>query len=338
LPAILAEPEKEPFEGGFMKPARILTVKSTLVAALALVAVEGCNLILDNESREPDVGSGGTTGTAVGGMSGESTTAGAGQAGAGQAGAGQAGASNGGSDGTALGGAPGGAAGENSGTGGQTETPLVAPTGVSFTPTSETEGTITWQAVDEATTYTVELATDTGFMNNLRSASEIGTTTKFSGLTADTLYQVRVRANGSFDRMSAWSRASGTTLLNPPTELSLDLYVSPQGTSIGYSGLLWIEAPDDLRNGGAGQKWHYARGTASAKCAAGTTVQYQFDANYDSDARKGYTGFGTTNEAYIVRPTGRITFYVKARCVGPNNPSNATSEISACRRYDNSAC
>jgi hypothetical protein len=318
-----------------MKPARVLTVKSTLVAVLALVAVDGCNLILGNESRELDVGSGGTAGTAMGGTFGGFTTAGAGQADAGQAGA-----SSSGGD-ASMGGAPDGTAGENSGAGGQTEkppTPLVAPTGVAFTPTSETEVTITWQAVDEATTYTVEIATDTGFMDNRMAASVTATTTKFSGLKADTLYQVRVRANGSYDRMSAWSGASGITPLNPPTELNLALYVSPQGTSVGYSGLLWIEAPDDLKNGGAGQKWHYARGTASAKCAAGTTVQYQFDANYDSDARKGYTGFGTTNEAYIVRPTGRITFYVKARCVGPNNPSKVTSEISACRRSDNSAC
>jgi len=324
-----------------MKPARVLTVKSTLVAVLALVAVDGCNLILGNESRELHAGSGGAVGTAMGGTFGESTTAGAGQAGAEQAGAGQAGASNSGSDAAPLGGAPDGTAGDSSGTGGQTETPtgpLLAPTGVAFTPTSETEGTITWQAIDEATTYTVEIATDTGFMENRSSASVTGTTTKFSGLKADTLYQVRVRANGSDDRMSAWARASGTTPLNPPTELNLDLYVSPQGTSIGYSGLLWIEAPDDLKNGGAGQKWHYARGTASAKCAAGTTVQFKFDANYDSDGRKGWTDFGTTNEAYIVRPAARITFYVEARCVGPNNPSKATSEISACRRYDNSAC
>ena len=66
-------------------------------------------------------------------------------------------------------------------------------------------------------------------------------------------------------------------------------------------------------------------------------MQYQFDANYDDNARKGYTDFGTTNAAYIVRPTGRVTFYVKARCVGPNT-SNETSEISLCRRNDNSAC
>ena len=314
-----------------MKPVRVLTVKSTLVAVLALVAVDGCNLILGNESRELDVGSGGTAGIATGGSSGESIAAGAGQAGA----------SNGGSDAAPVGGAPDGTAGESSGAGGQTErpiSPLVAPTGVVFTPTGETEGTITWQAVDEATSYTVEIATDTGFTDNRSSASEAGTTTKFSGLKADTHYQVRVRANGSYERMSAWSGTSGTTPLNPPTQLILDLYVSPQGTSVGYSGLLWIEAPDDLKNGGAGQKWHYARGTASAQCAVGTTVQYQFDANYDSAARKGYKAFGTTNAAYIVKPTGRITFYVKARCVGPNNPSKETSEISACRRNDNSAC
>jgi len=268
----------------------------------------------------------------MGGTSGESTTAGAGQAGDEQAGT-----SNGGSD---AGGAPDGSAGENAGAGGQTElppSPLVAPTGVAFTPTSETEATITWQVVGDATSYTIEIATDTGFTINLKSASETGTTTKLSGLKADTLYQVRVRANGSHERMSPWSKASGTTLLNAPTELKLDVYVSPQGTAIGYSGLLWIEPPDDLKNGGAGQKWHYARGTASAKCAAGTTVQYKFDANYDSDGRKGWTGQGTTNEAYIVRPTGRITFYVKALCVGPNS-SKETSEISACRRSDNSAC
>jgi hypothetical protein len=91
-------------------------------------------------------------------------------------------------------------------------------------------------------------------------------------------------------------------------------------------------------NGGSGQKWHYARGTAGATCAAGTTVQYQFDANYDTNARKGYTAWGTTNEAYIVRPTGLIHFYVHARCVGPNSTSPVTPEISACRRNDNSAC
>jgi chitodextrinase len=319
-----------------MKPARILTAKSTLVAVLVLVAA-GCNLILGNEAREldlgsgGDVGSGGTEGTPKGGAVGESTAAGAGQGG-------QGGAS---SDDAPLGGTPHGTAGENSGTGGETETPsgpLVAPTDVAFTPTSETEGTITWQSVDEATTYTVELATDMGFMNNRKSVSETATMTKLSGLQADTLYHVRVRANGSNDRMSPWSAASGTTPLNPPTGLSLNVYVSPQGTAIGYSGHLWIEPPDDLQNGGANQQWHYARGTATAKCAAGTTVQYQFDANYDSNARKGYTAFGTTNEAYIVRPTGRITFYAKARCVGPNHTSPATSEVSACRRSDNSAC
>jgi len=324
-----------------MKPARVLSVKITLLAVLALVAVDGCNLILGNESRELDVASGGTVGAAMGGTFGKTTTAGAGQTDAGQAGVGQAGSSNSGGDGGSLGGAPDGSAAENAGTGGQTETPsgpLVPPTGVAFTPTSETEVTITWQAVDEATSYTIELATDTGFMDNRKSASETGTTTKFSGLKADTLYQVRVRANGSYERISAWSTASGTTPLNPPTELKLDVYVSPQGTTVGYSGLLWIEPPDDLKNGGAGQKWHYARGTASAKCAAGTTVQYRFNANYDSDGRKNYTAPGTTNEAYIVRPTGRITFYVMARCVGPSNSFKETSEISACRRYDNTAC
>ena len=319
-----------------MKPVRVLTVKSTLVAVLALVAVDGCNLILGNESRELDVGSGGTAGIATGGSSGESIAAGAGQAGAGQAGA-----SNGGSDAAPVGGAPDGTAGESSGAGGQTErpiSPLVAPTGVVFTPTGETEGTITWQAVNEATTYTVEIATDATFTANRMSASVAETTTKFSALKADTPYQVRVRANGTNDRVSDWSTASGATPVNPPTELGLAVYVSPQGTAIGYSGHLWIEDPDDLKNGGASQKWHYARGTGNAKCAAGTTVQYQFDANYDGNARKGYKAWGTTNEAYIVKPTGRITFYVKARCVGPNNTSKETSEISACRRSDNSGC
>lgn len=317
-----------------MKPARALAARNTSVAVLALVAVEGCNLVLGNDPRVLDVGAGGTAGAALGGTFSEPT------AGASQADAGQGGVSGGGSD-AARGGASDGTAGANAGAGGQTETPTpppAAPTGVTFTPSSETEATISWQAVDEATTYTVELATDTAFMNDRRSVSQVETSLKVDGLKADTVYQVRVRANGSDDRTSAWSRASGTTPLNAPTALTLALYVSPQGTSIGYSGLLWIEDPDDLNNGGADQKWHYARGTASAKCATGATVQYQFDANYDSNARKGYTGFATTTEAYIVRPSGRVTFYVKARCVGPNTTSPMTPEISACRRSDNSAC
>src|SRR4051812_9977439 len=109
-----------------MKPARVLTVKSALVAVLALLAMDGCNLILGNESRELDLGLGGTGGTAIGGTFGGSTTAGAGQADAGQAGA-----SNNGGDSAGLGGAPDGTAGENSSTGGQTVTPpspLLAPT------------------------------------------------------------------------------------------------------------------------------------------------------------------------------------------------------------------
>ena len=151
----------------------------------------------------------------MGGTFGESTTAGAGQAGAGQAGA-----SNGGSDGAPLGGAADGTAGGKLRYGrAKSRTPagpLLAPTGVAFTPTSETEGTITWQGVDGATTYTVEIATDAGFTENRSSASATGTTTKFSGLKADTLYQVRVRANGSYDRMSAWARASGHHAAKPP--------------------------------------------------------------------------------------------------------------------------
>lgn len=348
-----------------MKPIRVFSDRYALVAVVSVAAVGGCNAVLGNDAREYIAGSGGTAG-AFGGGTGE---AGAGGAGAGEAGAatggtstgsdstgGSTSSSHGGSEAAAgaagapdstttagQGGSNGGShagGGGNSGTGGGPDTPLgplAAPTGLEFTFTSETEGTLAWQAVEEATTYTVEIATDADFMVDLSSVSETGTTANFSGLNADTRYEVRVRANGSHDRTSDWSRTSGITPLDPPKGLTLDLYVSPQGTSVGYSDLLWIEPPDDLKNGGDGQKWHYAQGTASATCAPGTTVQYQFDANYDSNARKGYTDFGTPNVAYIVRPAGRVTFYVKARCVGPNT-TKESSEISSCRRNDNSAC
>lgn len=353
-----------------MKSIRVFSGRSVWVAVLSVMAVEGCNAILGNELREYNAGSGGTAGT-IEARAGGAGGAGAGEAGAGEAGAGRAGAptdgpsmgsdtaggqassSHGGSEAAAgaagapdstttagQGGSNGGShadSGGNSGTGGGPDmppSPLAAPTGLELTFTSETEGTLTWQAVDEATTYTVEIATDADFMVDRISVSDTGTTAQFGGLKADTRYEVRVRANGSHDRTSEWSRTSGITPLDPPKGLTLDVYVSPEGTYIGYEGLLWIEPPDDLQYG---TTWHYARGTASATCATGTTLQYQFDANYDSNARKGYTDPGTIDTAYIVRPHGRITFYVKARCVGPNT-SKESSEISSCRTHDNTLC
>lgn len=356
-----------------MKTIRVLALNRALVAGLSLASIEGCNGILGNEDDAIVAGSGGTAQTVeteggVGGTSEESTTAdagragssrgssedgeatggtggtggtgetagtgttGIGEAGATPGGAGQAGSSTGGSDGGS------GAAPEEGGGGGvdgEIEIPLgplAAPANVEFTPTGETAGTVAWKPVDEATSYTVEIATDAAFKENRKSASPTGTTTSFSGLNAGKRYYVRVRARGSQDRVSEWSDvASNVTLLNAPTP-KLNLIVETKNP-IRYPGGLWIEPPDT----GPGQ-YYYAQGTASAECPAGTTAQYQFSANYDNGPRKNFTAPSTVNVAYIVAPLDRITYYVKARCVGPDRTSQDSPEVSACRRRDNSEC
>lgn len=72
-----------------------------------------------------------------------------------------------------------------------------APTGFQITATSQTISTATWNAVlnPNATSYTLQYASDSVFSSITSSSDTLNTTAMVSGLTANTQYYARVRGN-----------------------------------------------------------------------------------------------------------------------------------------------
>ena len=94
---------------------------------------------------------------------------------------------------------------------------LTQVTGVTLRGLDENRISVSWTAVTNAATYTVEHATMSDF-SNATSASVATNSTTITGLTADTTYYVRVRAvnDEAVNDMGAWSASANVdTLISP---------------------------------------------------------------------------------------------------------------------------
>jgi hypothetical protein len=93
------------------------------------------------------------------------------------------------------------------GSGGGGSTTLATPTGLTITP-ANTQLTISWSAVANATSYTVQDSLDG--VNYFTSYEGATPSTVLSALTNGTLYYIRVKATAAGYTDSAWATGSGT--------------------------------------------------------------------------------------------------------------------------------
>lgn len=85
--------------------------------------------------------------------------------------------------------------------------------------TGFTTANLSWTGVNNATGYTAQWATDSGFTTNLVSNNYIGVNASVSGLSYNTTYYFRIRATSSTGSFSSWSPTQSITTwsLTAPT-------------------------------------------------------------------------------------------------------------------------
>lgn len=98
-----------------------------------------------------------------------------------------------------------------------------APTALASNTVAQTTANVTWTAPYDGgsaiTSYTVQIATDAGFSQNLQTLSYSGSPAALTGLTPGTLYYYRVRANNAVGNGAYTSAQQFTTLAGTPTIL-----------------------------------------------------------------------------------------------------------------------
>ena len=123
---------------------------------------------------------------------------------------------------------------------------------------------------------------------------------------------------------------------------------SPPVPSAPGTPSLSVTVPDAVRSSGAGAwidppdsgNWYFAQGSASASCAAGSSPEYRFQAQYTGTRPVyGWTGW-MGPDAFMVAPIRGygVRFWVQARCVGPGGASADSGTASGCRMEDESSC
>jgi endonuclease/exonuclease/phosphatase family metal-dependent hydrolase len=102
---------------------------------------------------------------------------------------------------------------------------LLVPANATVASAGNTSLDITWDEVETATGYRVQLASDDSFRNP-RTLTSDGHTATFKGLDAATPFVVRVRALGEDGRKSAWTETLQTETIQPddPQPLAVATY------------------------------------------------------------------------------------------------------------------
>jgi prepilin-type N-terminal cleavage/methylation domain-containing protein len=186
----------------------------------------------------------------------------------------------------------------------------IAETGASTltpTPISTTQINLSWTAVNNAVTYTLQRADDSGFSSNLVTSSNIsGTSTSATSLTPGKTYYFRVSAIGSTGQ-GVWSNtATSTTAINQPNSTPT-ITAAMNGTN--------------------------AEGTSSTvTCASGTVeyrINYRFTNINTTPAWQGWSGWGTTPVRSVAASQGyQYGFQAEARCTGPNASSSTLQSVT----------
>lgn len=162
--------------------------------------------------------------------------------------------------------------------------------------------TVTWSSITNATGYTVQIATDSGFTSGVQTVAATGTTTTINSLPAGTVYYVHVRALWNSNTGPWSSTVSASTAPSAPTGATISAAMS--GTS--------------------------AVGTAAASCAQGN-VHYQLRTRNTNTSTAGtWSGWSS----WSTTPTLNVTstaegyqygFQMQAQCVSAGTASATTT-------------
>lgn len=176
-----------------------------------------------------------------------------------------------------------------------------APTGVTVAGASATSAQVSWTAVADASSYTVQCASDAGFISNPQQAtrgSGVGTINQtVTGLTPGEPAYCRVKAANN-SGSGGWSAASYATL-GPGTPVNLLASKNSQ-----YLGIMLT--------------WDSVQG------ATGYTYQYSTASNFTSPG----SGTTTVNYANIELPTGNTLYYLRVKATNGSGDSEWSASTS----------
>jgi prepilin-type N-terminal cleavage/methylation domain-containing protein len=176
---------------------------------------------------------------------------------------------------------------------------------LSATPISNTQINLSWTAINNVATYTLQRATDNTFTTNLVTASSIsGTTSSASGLTPGQTYYFRVAGVATTGQTDWSNTASASTTIS-----------APSGTPTMSAGLVSTNAV----------------GTTTAVTCASGTVEYQIrfrSTNVNSTPSwSSWSSWGTSLTRTEPASQGyQYEFQSQARCTGPSISSSTSSQ------------
>jgi prepilin-type N-terminal cleavage/methylation domain-containing protein len=177
---------------------------------------------------------------------------------------------------------------------------------ITATATGTSSINLSWTAVSNSTSYTVQRSLDSGFTSGLAAFPTSNTTLTDTGLAAGTTYYYSVTVYNNGMAGSTSKTASATTTVTPPATPTIAAAMSgssAQGTSSGVA------------------------------CASGTTTNYSFQYYATTVSTPGaWSGWSTQSTALVYSVTNaaqgnQYGFHVAAYCVGPNatSPASGTS-------------
>jgi hypothetical protein len=176
---------------------------------------------------------------------------------------------------------------------------------LTMTPVGDTELAMSWTNVNDEDGYTVELYSDAGYTSLVDTATKAAdvTTHSFTGLTADTLYYGRVKAEGTTPFSdSSWGTDSATTGAAPvyldwwnrTANLDLDYTAGSGGPITAPSPLNGIA----LNGNGTTSGWNTNYAHTSDTFTVGEYFQWDMGLGAQDTSRQkvvGFTGSNTFN-------------------------------------------
>lgn len=194
----------------------------------------------------------------------------------------------------------------------QQAAPEGAPS-ITATVNSPSQITVSWAAVDGATSYRLDYSEASNFSPATTIEGVSGTNQAVTGLSAGKRYYFRVYAVNGAGLSAASNTVNGITTISAPDSPSVSATI-PGATRSASSGP-WAK---DYHGNPTSGTWYYAKGSVSSStCASGTTRQQRARVQYNSPTTWGaWTGWTTSTSFYSIQPNSPygIRFQVQTRC------------------------